>query len=138
GPPRKAQTWAGTDRQCRGRLLAVVRDHDGPVPPHRLDQAWSDDSQRTRCLESLLTDGLLVRVPEGYALPGESRAVGRSMTPIRRTITRESPASAPKEPAQATRGRGDAVQDLAYLGGGGAVVEGPLGLGAYGVEQAGQ
>ena len=26
GPPRKAQTWAGTDRQCRGRLLAVVRD----------------------------------------------------------------------------------------------------------------
>ena len=33
GPPRKVQTWAGTDRQCRGRLLAVVRDADGPAHP---------------------------------------------------------------------------------------------------------
>ena len=70
GPPRKAQTWAGTDRQCRGRLLAVVRDAEGAVPKARLDQAWHDDAQRDRCLASLLTDGLLVQVPEGYALPG--------------------------------------------------------------------
>jgi A/G-specific adenine glycosylase len=70
GPPRKAQTWAGTDRQCRGRLLAVLRDAEGAVPPGRLDQAWDDKPQRDRCLASLLTDGLLVRVPEGYALPG--------------------------------------------------------------------
>jgi A/G-specific adenine glycosylase len=69
GPPRKAQTWAGTDRQCRGRLLAVVRESDAAVPRSRLDRAWSDDIQRTRCLASLLTDGLLVEVPEGYALP---------------------------------------------------------------------
>ena len=34
GPPRKAQTWAGTDRQCRGRLMAVVRDAEGAVPKH--------------------------------------------------------------------------------------------------------
>ena len=26
GPPRKGQTYAGTDRQCRGRMLQVVRD----------------------------------------------------------------------------------------------------------------
>jgi A/G-specific adenine glycosylase len=70
GPPRKAQTWAGTDRQCRGRLLAVVRDSHGAVPPNRLASAWSDEAQRTRCLESLLADGLLVEVAEGYALPG--------------------------------------------------------------------
>jgi A/G-specific adenine glycosylase len=70
GPPRKAQTWAGTDRQCRGRLLAVLRDAEGPVPPRAMDQAWDDKPQRDRCLASLLTDGLLVRVPEGYALPG--------------------------------------------------------------------
>ena len=31
GPPRRGQAWAGTDRQCRGRLMAVVRDADGPV-----------------------------------------------------------------------------------------------------------
>jgi A/G-specific adenine glycosylase len=70
GPPRRAQTWAGTDRQCRGRLLAVVRDADGAVSKARLDQAWADDAQRERSLASLLADGLLVRVPEGYALPG--------------------------------------------------------------------
>jgi A/G-specific adenine glycosylase len=70
GPPRKAQTWVGTDRQCRGRLLAVLRDAEGAVPRERLDRAWDDKHQRDRCLASLLTDGLLVRVPEGYALPG--------------------------------------------------------------------
>ena len=70
GPPRKAQTWAGTDRQCRGRLMAVVRDAEGAVPKDRLARAWSDDTQRERALASLLTDGLLVSTPEGYALPG--------------------------------------------------------------------
>ena len=70
GPPRKAQTWAGTDRQCRGRLLAVLRDAEGAVSQDRLDRAWDDKPQRDRCLASLLTDGLLVQVPEGYALPG--------------------------------------------------------------------
>jgi len=70
GPPRKAQTWSGTDRQCRGRLMAVVREAEGSVPKDRLDRAWDDDSQRERALASLLTDGLLVLVPRGYALPG--------------------------------------------------------------------
>jgi A/G-specific adenine glycosylase len=70
GPPRKAQTWAGTDRQCRGRLLAVLRDAEGAVSRRTLDLAWDDKAQRDRSLSSLLADGLLVRVPEGYALPG--------------------------------------------------------------------
>jgi A/G-specific adenine glycosylase len=70
GPPRKGQTWAGTDRQCRGRLLAVVREAPAAVPRERLDRAWSDDAQRERALDSLLADGLLVLAPEGYALPG--------------------------------------------------------------------
>jgi A/G-specific adenine glycosylase len=70
GPPRRGQAWAGTDRQCRGRLLAVVRDSDGPVPAGRLDAAWGDAAQRARCLASLLADGLLVRVADAtYALP---------------------------------------------------------------------
>ncbi|MGZ4486866.1 MAG: A/G-specific adenine glycosylase [Nocardioides sp.] len=70
GPPRKVQTWAGTDRQCRGRLLAVLRDSDGPVPASRLDAAWSDEAQRVRCLASLVEDGLTVRTDAGsYALP---------------------------------------------------------------------
>jgi A/G-specific adenine glycosylase len=70
GPPRRGQTWAGTDRQCRGRLLAVVRDSPVAVTRSRLDQAWDDGTQRERCLASLLADGLLVETSDGYALPG--------------------------------------------------------------------
>ena len=72
GPARKVQTYAGTDRQCRGRLLGVVRDSEGAVLGHRLDQAWSDGVQRERALESLIADGLLVQVagdPVMYSLP---------------------------------------------------------------------
>jgi A/G-specific adenine glycosylase len=70
GPPRPAQTWAGTDRQCRGRLLGLVRDAEGVVPAERLDVAWADADQRARCLASLLEDRLLVRTAAGgYALP---------------------------------------------------------------------
>jgi A/G-specific adenine glycosylase len=70
GPPRVAQTWAGTDRQCRGQLLAVLRDADGPVHRSRLDAVWSDETQRARCLASLVADGLLTEAgPETYALP---------------------------------------------------------------------
>jgi A/G-specific adenine glycosylase len=70
GPPRKVQTWAGTDRQCRGRLLGLVRDSDGPVHASRMEAAWADAQQRERCLASLLVDGLLTRASAGtYALP---------------------------------------------------------------------
>jgi A/G-specific adenine glycosylase len=69
GPPRRGQTWAGTDRQCRGRLMALARDADGPVGPLAITRAWSDAAQRARCLDSLLADGLLVRAGRGYALP---------------------------------------------------------------------
>jgi A/G-specific adenine glycosylase len=70
GPPRRGQAYAGTDRQCRGRLLAVLRDTDGVVPRARLDAAWPDATQRARALAGLLDDGLVVEVePGGYALP---------------------------------------------------------------------
>ncbi|WP_164519560.1 A/G-specific adenine glycosylase [Nocardioides ferulae] len=70
GPPRRAQAWQGTDRQCRGRLLSVLRDSDGPVHRSRLDAVWSEPVQRARCLDSLLADGLLVRVADDvFALP---------------------------------------------------------------------
>ena len=75
GPARKVQTYAGTDRQCRGRLLGLVRDGDGAVPQHRMDATWADPVQRERALASLLADGLLVRIEVDdpaephYALP---------------------------------------------------------------------
>ncbi|MGZ4581121.1 MAG: A/G-specific adenine glycosylase [Nocardioidaceae bacterium] len=70
GPPRRGQTYAGTDRQCRGRLLAVLREAHEPVHRSRLDAVWSDDVQRGRCLAGLLEDGLAARTSEDtYALP---------------------------------------------------------------------
>lgn len=71
GPPRKVQTWAGTDRQCRGRLLAVLRDADGPVHRRALDAAWDKTEQRERALAGLLADRLAEQVgPDTFALPG--------------------------------------------------------------------
>ena len=67
---RPSQDYEGTDRQCRGRLLAVLRDSDGPVPAARLDAAWPDAGQRARSLASLVADGLAEPLPGGsYALP---------------------------------------------------------------------
>lgn len=70
GPPRRTQTWSGTDRQCRGRLLSVLRESAGPVHSSRLDVVWADAGQRLRCLATLIEDGLAVEVaPKTYALP---------------------------------------------------------------------
>ena len=70
GPARKVQQYSGTDRQCRGRLLAVLRDTEASVPKTALDPAWPDDAQRERALASLVTDGLVVALPDGrFALP---------------------------------------------------------------------
>ncbi|MBV1853463.1 A/G-specific adenine glycosylase [Catellatospora tritici] len=72
GPSRKPQRYAGTDRQVRGLLLAVLRGSAGPVPRPDLDAVWPHDEQRERALASLLTDGLVVRRRERYALPAGS------------------------------------------------------------------
>jgi A/G-specific adenine glycosylase len=70
GPPRRVQRFAGTDRQVRGRLLDVLRAAAGPVPAAALDDAWDDAVQRSRCLDSLLVDGLVVQTEDGgFALP---------------------------------------------------------------------
>jgi A/G-specific adenine glycosylase len=73
GPPRRVQTYAGTDRQVRGRLLDVLRAKDSPVTRAELDVAWLTDCvQRDRALDSLLADGLVSRTVDGrFALAGE-------------------------------------------------------------------
>lgn len=70
GPARKVQTYAGTDRQCRGALLAVLRENHAPVTQARLDAAWPNEKQRERALASLLDDGLVVQEGQRYRLPG--------------------------------------------------------------------
>jgi len=71
GPARKGQSYAGTDRQCRGALLAVLRAADAPVEAEALFAAWTaDEEQRGRALRSLLADGLAVRTAANqYRLP---------------------------------------------------------------------
>lgn len=70
GPARRGQAWEGTDRQCRGRLMAVLREASGPVAKARLDLAWPDSVQRERAMDGLVADGLVDPVAEGlYALP---------------------------------------------------------------------
>lgn len=69
GPRRRAQTYAGTDRQVRGLLLDVLRDGDGTATAARLDAVWPDAVQRGRALASLLADGLVVCTGGGYSLP---------------------------------------------------------------------
>ena len=70
GPPRKGQTYEGTDRQVRGRLLAVLRAERGTVPKRALDACWPVQTQRERALDGLVADGLVAPLPRGrYRLP---------------------------------------------------------------------
>lgn len=71
GPKRPTQTYDGTDRQCRGRILQLLREAPGPVGKTAIDQVWSPSAQRERALDSLVADGLVEPVgEEGFALPG--------------------------------------------------------------------
>lgn len=70
GPQRRRQTYVGTDRQCRGALLAVLRSSDEYVHRPELDACWPSAPQRERALASLVADGLVVGDDAvGYALP---------------------------------------------------------------------
>jgi len=70
-PGRRAQRYDGTDRQCRGRLLAVLRDSPAPATDADFGAVWADRAQLARALDGLVADGLVDPVPDGrYALPG--------------------------------------------------------------------
>ncbi|MGN6473361.1 MAG: A/G-specific adenine glycosylase [Mycobacteriales bacterium] len=63
---RRPQTYAGTDRQVRGRLLAVLRESVDLVPKPALDLVWDDEAQRERSLAGLVADGLVEPVGDGH------------------------------------------------------------------------
>lgn len=70
GPVRRGQAWDGTDRQARGALLAVLRASDDAVAHGVLAEAWPPDQQRLRCLDSLVSDGLVEPLDgDRYRLP---------------------------------------------------------------------
>src|SRR5579864_2490715 len=67
-----AQRYAGSDRECRGRMLAVLREAAEPVPAARLEATWPDREQQVRALNALIADGLAAAVDDhAYALPGD-------------------------------------------------------------------
>jgi A/G-specific adenine glycosylase len=72
GPARRGQSWHGTDRQCRGTILAALRATTGPVTAGEMEAAWgTDDAQRDRCLDSLVADGLVEPLSgDRFRLPG--------------------------------------------------------------------
>jgi A/G-specific adenine glycosylase len=74
GPSRRrGQRYDGTDRQCRGRLLAVLRAAGDPVSRADFDAVWPDRAQLARALDGLVADGLVDPLPDGrFALPGSA------------------------------------------------------------------
>lgn len=65
GPARRGQAWEGTDRQVRGRVMALLRESPGPVPRAEVDQVWPQAGQLERCVASLLHDGLADLTDDG-------------------------------------------------------------------------
>lgn len=74
--PKKQARFEGSDRQARGRLLALLRDTHDPVGQTELLATHQPRSQALRALNSLLVDGLVVEIVRGeephYALNGQS------------------------------------------------------------------
>ncbi len=69
---RAAPGYQGSDRQCRGSLLTVLRAASGPVPAAEVNAAWPDRDQRARALAALIDDGLVAWCDDGsLALPGD-------------------------------------------------------------------
>ncbi|MGH3096712.1 MAG: A/G-specific adenine glycosylase [Streptosporangiales bacterium] len=67
--PRR-QRYDGTDRQARGRLLAVLRHSTAPVSAGELAATWNDEVQRQRALDGLVADGLVEPLSgDRYRLP---------------------------------------------------------------------
>jgi A/G-specific adenine glycosylase len=78
---RRTQKYDGTDRQCRGRLLAVLRAASDPVRRADFDTVWAGRAQLDRALDGLVADGLVDPLPDGrFALPGSEAARGAGGT----------------------------------------------------------
>ena len=70
GPVRRVQRFAGTDRQVRGRIMAVLRESRGPVSRSAIESVWEGSIQRERALDGLVADGLVELVGDDrYGLP---------------------------------------------------------------------
>ena len=67
-PRRTARPFAGSDRQARGVIMAVLRDSNTAVTADAFP--ITDPTQHARALQTLIDDGLVHHVDGTYALPG--------------------------------------------------------------------
>ncbi|WP_429798328.1 A/G-specific adenine glycosylase [Brachybacterium kimchii] len=69
GTRARTQAFEGTDRQMRGRIMALLRE--GPASRERIAQLRTDeaDDRVPRCLDSLVADGLAVVEDRTVRLP---------------------------------------------------------------------
>lgn len=69
--PRAAvqKKFEGSDRQVRGLIMAELRAGEIAVTEAEIESVWPDAAQRTRALQGLLADGLVVAGEHGYELP---------------------------------------------------------------------
>jgi A/G-specific adenine glycosylase len=71
GPARKGQAWHGTDRQVRGEVLRRLRDAHVPMALSALEDSGPDRLQVLRCIDSLVSDGLVEPLSRSrFRLPG--------------------------------------------------------------------
>lgn len=62
----RTQAWDGTDRQARGRIMALLRANHQAVQRSQIDAVWPDGDQRERALLGLLSDGLVQEIKPGW------------------------------------------------------------------------
>lgn len=68
--PRRQAAFQGSDRQARGRVLAILRESSHPVPASAIEDAIDDLAQRDRAVDGLIADGLIMRNAVGdFVLP---------------------------------------------------------------------
>lgn len=66
---KRTQTWHGTDRQCRGRIVQALRDNP-QLKKSELHLLWDVPSQVEKAILTLLDDGLIEeRRKNTYSLP---------------------------------------------------------------------
>ena len=73
-PVRAQSRFAGSDRQLRGMIMRVLREHDGPLQRERLvewvhNTSGVDDRRVASALDSLVADGL-AQIVEGIVVLG--------------------------------------------------------------------
>lgn len=66
---RRTQAWEGTDRQVRGRVMALLRQSDGPILTSAVAGVHDDPAKVARCVAGLIEDGLIEADGEVYRLP---------------------------------------------------------------------